>query len=254
MIMKNKISWDTAAKKYADKWLERKDVSGVLVCGSYVTGSPSKRSDIDVCVLLKNSAAWRARGNEISDGFLFEYFANPRKQVLNYFKEEHAEGSKCTAHMYGAGLILGDKDGSLAKLQKEARRWAAKKFPVPSTRFRELAKYQLWDMSDGLEDACETRPEDLPHLCHAALHSVFKLYARFAGYGSMPQDKVLKSLRGAKNMPAFPDRRFAALYLEAASARNNKIMMKAYRLLSKHVLSKMGGFKINGWRLKSSLP
>src|SRR5512138_946792 len=109
--MSKNTDWKTSARDYADVWLRRADVSGVLVCGSYVTGSPSKRSDIDVCVVLRKNAGWRARGNERSGGYLFEYFANPAVRVRRYFSEEYAGGEKCTAHMYATGLVMGDKDG-----------------------------------------------------------------------------------------------------------------------------------------------
>lgn len=250
--MKSKKDWRLAARDYADKWLKRGDVSGVLVCGSYVSGKPSKRSDIDVCVLLRKAAGWRARGNERRGGYLFEYFVNPAARVRRYFKEEHANGEKCTAHMYATGLVMGDKDGEVAKLRREASRWLKKRFKKPSKTFIELAKYQLWDMLDSLEDAYEAGAADLPYLCYGSLAAMFRLYSRFLGYGGMPQDKVLKILRGSNGAAPFPDRTFAKLYLKAATARDGKIILSVYRLLTRRVIAKMGGFKIDGWCMKSA--
>lgn len=251
--MKKNADWKTAARDYADKWLRRGDVSGVLVCGSYVSGKPSKRSDIDVCVVLRKAAGWRARGDERCDGYLFEYFANPAERVRRYFKEEFSGGEKCTAHMYASGLLMGDKDGELAALRREAARWLKKKFKKPSRNFVELAKYQLWDMADNLEGLCEEGSRDLPYHFHGSLASMFRLYSRFLGYGGMPQDKVLKILRGSNGTEPFPDRAFAGLYLKAAAAKDAKAMMSAYRRLTRRVLARMGGFNIDGWRLKSAV-
>lgn len=249
--MAKNTDWKAAAREYADVWLRSRDVSGVLVCGSYVTGKPSKRSDVDVCVVLRKNAGWRARGNERRGGYLFEYFANPAARVRRYFNEEHAGGEKCTAHMYATGLVMGDKDGEVAKLRREAARWLKKRLKKPSKTFTELAKYQLWDMADSLEDAYEAGASDLPYLCHGSLASMFRLYSRFLGYGGMPQDKVLKILRGGGAAP-FPDRAFAGLFLKAAGAGSDRARISAYRLLTRRVLSKMGGFNIDGWRIKSA--
>ena len=79
--------WEIALQKFLKKWDNRKNVIGALVCGSYVTGNPSKHSDIDVHIILDSKTSWRERGNEIIDGFLIEYFANPIKNHYKYAEE-----------------------------------------------------------------------------------------------------------------------------------------------------------------------
>ncbi|WP_231630083.1 nucleotidyltransferase domain-containing protein [Lysinibacillus sp. ZYM-1] len=74
-------NWKIALETLLKDWQGRDDVVGTLVCGSYVTGKPSKRSDIDVHIVLENDVTWRERGNQIIDGFLIEYFANPPGQI-----------------------------------------------------------------------------------------------------------------------------------------------------------------------------
>ena len=248
--MPGTANWEKAAARYAAGWLKRKDVSGVLVCGSYVSGSPSKRSDIDVCVVLKEGAGWRARGLRRAGGFQFEYFANPPRRVRKYFREEFAAGENCTARMYASGRVFGDKDGALEELRAAAGAWLKKKFPRPSREFIEMAKYQLWDQAGTLEDAWESGSADLPHLYHGALALMFRLYSRFLGYGGVPRDKVLRVLRGGNGPDVFPDAGFASLYLKAA-AGGNKAGMSAYRRLTRRLLAKMGGFAAAKWELKS---
>ena len=51
-------------------------------------------------------------------------------------------------------------DGSIKRLQKEAKKWYAKPFNKPSSVSLSLTKYGLWDRGDNLHDALE---HDAPH-------------------------------------------------------------------------------------------
>lgn len=77
--------WEEALDKFLSEWRRRDYVVGALVCGSYVTGSPTARSDIDVHIILAEESDWRERGNRYVDGCLIEYFANPPRQIRTYF-------------------------------------------------------------------------------------------------------------------------------------------------------------------------
>ena len=68
-----KENWEKAVDKFIKKWKSKKEVIGALVCGSYVTGNPTKHSDIDIHIILDNKCNWRMRGDEYVDGFLMEY-------------------------------------------------------------------------------------------------------------------------------------------------------------------------------------
>jgi len=84
-----KQPWEIALQKFTDEWSSKKEVIGILVAGSFVTGNPSKHSDLDMNIVLKKGTKWRERGNKVIDGFLFEYFANPPEQVIEYFEKDH---------------------------------------------------------------------------------------------------------------------------------------------------------------------
>ncbi len=130
-----------------------------MVCGSYITGNPSERSDIDVHIVLKDGTRWRERGNKIIDGRMIEYFSNPPKQIVEYFKEDHEEGVQMAVIQFLTGRVIFD-DGSIKRLQKEAKKWYAKPFNKPSSVSLSLTKYGLWDRGDNLHDALE---HDAPH-------------------------------------------------------------------------------------------
>lgn len=47
-------NWETALKKFLKSWKNKKEVVGALVCGSFVVGNPTKHSDIDLHIVLKD--------------------------------------------------------------------------------------------------------------------------------------------------------------------------------------------------------
>ncbi|MGE8035840.1 nucleotidyltransferase domain-containing protein [Lysinibacillus sp. NPDC093692] len=51
--------WRIALEEFLKDWKNRNDVVGALVCGSYVTGNPTNRSDIDVHIILSDDVDWR---------------------------------------------------------------------------------------------------------------------------------------------------------------------------------------------------
>ncbi|MBT4376854.1 hypothetical protein HOD29_05775 [archaeon] len=85
-MVENK-NWEEALDKFLEGWKDKKEVLGINVCGSYVTSNPSKHSDLDVNIVLRDSCKWIERGNKIVDGVLIEYFVNPSWKIKEYMKE-----------------------------------------------------------------------------------------------------------------------------------------------------------------------
>src|SRR5688500_2659177 len=149
------IEWEAAFEKFLARWRRRKEVTGALVCGSFVTGFATAHSDVDVHILLRPSTKWRERGNEIVDGVLMEYFANPPGRVRKYFAEDHGNNSHMCATQFATGRVVFDDTGVVAKLQREAKRWINKPFKRPGRVEKLRAKYGLWDQLDTFQDAIE---------------------------------------------------------------------------------------------------
>lgn len=63
--------WKKAMNTFIEGWRSNQDVVAAMVCGSYVTGKASRRSDIDIHIVLNDEVEWRERGNQYVDGFLF---------------------------------------------------------------------------------------------------------------------------------------------------------------------------------------
>src|SRR5678809_1533306 len=133
--------WEAALRKFLRPWKARRDVVGALVCGSRVHGTATRRSDVDVHIILKDTVRWRERGNKVVDGFLIEYFANPAWQHRKYEAEDAGDNTRINARMFASGKIIFDNDGSVARLQRAGRHAMRSRFKRPGRMAREAAKY-----------------------------------------------------------------------------------------------------------------
>lgn len=248
--------WEIALQKFLKKWENKKEVTGAIVCGSYITGNPSKHSDIDIHILLDSKTSWRERGNEIIDGILIEYFANPVKKHYEYAEEDYKQRRRINAHMFCTGKVLFDKTGELKQLIKDSRKYLVKKYPKQNKIQIELAKYHIWDMLDNLEEVFESDSEEFFFVFYNDLNDLFETYAKFLQFDSMPVHKLRRFLVNEKDkkkyhVSNFPDDGFVKMYVSAINIKDKSKMIKEYQKLTNHVLDKMGGFNIDGWKIKS---
>ncbi len=248
--------WEIALNKFLQKWKNRKEVIGAIVCGSYITGNPTKHSDIDIHIILDHKTSWRERGNEIIDGFLIEYFANPVPKIKSYFEEDYNNRRKVAAHMFYTGKVLFDKTGDLKKLIKISKNYLKKKYPKQNKTSVELAKYHLWDEYDNLEEIFEANAKEFFFVFYNNLNELFDTYAKFLQFDSVPVHKLRRFLTNESDkrkykVKDFPDEKFVKMWVNALNIKTKSKMTEAYQKLTAHVLDKMGGFNINGWKIKS---
>jgi hypothetical protein len=249
-------NWEAALDAFLARWRDRPEVTGALVCGSYVTGDPSPRSDIDLHILLKPSTPWRERGNDVVDGFLVEYFANPPHRIAEYFRGDYADNDHACATQFVTGRIVFDRTGVIAKLKKDAQRWIDKPFRKPTRVQVLLGNYGLWDNLDNFRDAVENAEPDLAWQYVHSLSNLLRVYTRYSGDCFLRFDKAYVGLTGDGLVKKYAQRpfsdrlfarRFAAGMLETDPAK----MLSTLETLTRYVQRKTGGFEIDGFRLRS---
>jgi len=147
--------WELALNKFVDKLKKRKEIIGILVCGSYITGSPSSRSDIDIQIVYDDNINYRERGNKIIDGFLMEYFAATKRQIYKHFEGDYQTRHRPCINMFATGKTLFDKKGYVKEIVKESKKWLNKKQKSVTKSFIEQNKYHLFDALDTLEKLYE---------------------------------------------------------------------------------------------------
>lgn len=244
--------WEKALFKFLEKWIDRKDVIGIVLVGSYAVGNPSAHSDIDVHIILSDDVKWRERGNLYIDGFLIEYFANPIHQLRKYQEDGLKVGRKTDPRMFATGKVILDKTGAARKFQQESRNNLQKKFKKLDKARIETAKYTLWDQLDDMKDVRTNKSSHFLYLYSLQLETLLTVYARFLGAEIPARAKLPKffndiEYRDKYNIQKFPDRKFVEHFMDCLYKAN---FAKLERITN-YVLDKMGGFNIDGWKLKT---
>ena len=251
-------AWQRALQEFIAPWRARPDVVGALVCGSYVTGAPSPRSDIDVVIVLAPRVKYRERGNRVVGGYLLEYFANPAAQFRAYFRRDHARNRPHTATMFATGRVLFDPRSAVRQLRADARAWLARPLRAPKREELAVERYFFWDMLDNLRDLDERGSAGFAHAYQHHVQEVYEFYARCLRQPVLPARQLYAYLSDARArrkylLSPFPDRRFAALLLQALRAREQSAMRRAAEALTAHATRQLGGFEIDGFKLRSKL-
>jgi predicted nucleotidyltransferase len=249
--------WEIALETFLKNWRNKPEVIGILACGSFVTGKPTQFSDIDVHIVMQSQIDWRERGNKVITGFVIEYFANPLKKLTQYLDDDVKIRRRVTAHMLATGKILLDKTGELKKLQKEAKKYLTKQFKSISKTEIESAKYRLWDMCENLKEVSNKNQDDFAFVYFTFLHILFQTYAEFIKFESISPHKIMRFLVDDSDKEKycvvdFSDKQFVKMFVGALTLKKKTQMCSAYVELTDYVLNKMGGFAINGWRLRLS--
>ncbi len=245
-------SWEQALHKFIRPWQAREDVIGAVVTGSRAAGTATKNSDIDVHIILADSATTRERGDIMVDGFLIEYFVNPIRQLKEYQKDDWKEYKRADARMFLTGKILFDKTGAVKKLRTFAQAQFKKKFPQLSSIAIELTKYGLWDELDNLKDALDQKSPLVPFLYFRILEKTISIYAQFCGAELPAPSKLHRfftdaTFRKRYRIAAFPDKRF----VKAALLCLGGVRIVRLKKLVEYTLGQMGGLTVDGWRIKS---
>jgi predicted nucleotidyltransferase len=249
-------NWQQALEIFLDKWRDLDYVEGVLVTGSQVVGTATQNSDVDVHIILSPNIDWRERGNELVNDTLIEYFANPVFFFQQYLDEDYANNSKQNARMFVIGKILFDKNGEVAKLVSQAKTYMEREFTKPDDIWTNVAKYAIWDEFDGLDDIYSAKQPAFEHSYHLFLQNLLIKYAKFMGAEILAHSKLYKFLssedfRLRYKIEQLPDNDFNAQFLQALQHKSQDNMYSSAKALTQLVLDKMGGFEIDGWKLRT---
>ncbi|UYP46024.1 hypothetical protein NEF87_002309 [Candidatus Lokiarchaeum ossiferum] len=250
--------WEKALNKFLTKWKYQQKTVGVLVCGSFITGSPTKQSDLDVHIVLSADTSFRERGNQIVDGILIEYFANPPAQIEQYFKEDFESYSRVAMVQFLTGYIISDPHGIVHQLKVKAKEWFDRPLPSLNESMLELEKYSLWDMRDNLIALNAGKSPSFFCSFHYYLFKLVDLYRKYLGYDVIKPDKIYEiftsqSYRRKYLLPPFPDEEFGNLVVQALQVTSDGERVDIFTELVNHIFKQWKGFTIHGWEFHSPL-
>jgi len=244
--------WATAVDEFLAPWKRKREVLGAVVAGSRVVGTHTPNSDIDIHIVLSDRVSWRERGNRRVAGFLIEYFANPLRQLTAYRENDRKRFVRSEARMFSQGELWFDKTGAVARLQRIGRSEMTRPFRRLTAVEIELAKYALWDELDNLVDLARAESPLHGHAYHHLLDSVLDAYRRLLGCEVSHLSKLWRffcepEFRRRQAYPEFPDQAFARLFLACVRT----MRQSAIERLVEHVHERMGGFHVDGWKLRT---
>ena len=240
--------------KFVREWKNKQEVEGIVVTGSYALGLHSPKSDIDVVIVFSDNYKYEQRGNNVIDGVLIEYIAKPGFLWRDLFKENFSSGNRLFANMFIVGKILFDRNGRTKKIKQEAESYLKKKYKKMNEEKIEMAKYHLWDGLSKLKSYKNKDFNKYAPLYYLQLSKILMYYSRFTLIDMPATAKLYKFLnnnefRGKYKLDGFKDKEF--IYLVNMCLKKQSI--KSIENLTNYVLDKLGGFDIDGWKIKIKL-
>ena len=235
------------------------DIVGILVCGSYIMDRPTSHSDLDVHIVLDNKVEYRERGNKVVDGLLIEYFANPMKQILAYFNEDLEDKSLMCQTQFVTGKILLDKVGDVEALKSKAKEMIENFYASGQNELSmsDLDKYFLWDMLDDLQDAYENKRADFDFLYFTRLDMLLRKYMNGINLPynskSIYGNAVDANVREKYLLRELPNETVKSMIIRAITVVEKDDKMDAYEKLTAEIMKQLGGFSIDGFKLKSDV-
>ena len=111
-------------------------------------------------------------------------------------------------------------------------------------------------MLDNLQDCLDKKDANFWFVYHNFIAGLIQYYCKFVGYPAIKDYKALDIFTKEKTrkkylLPEFPDKVFSGLIIKAFAANDKNKAILIYKKTSDHLLKQMGGFNINGWKIKS---
>jgi predicted nucleotidyltransferase len=207
-------------------------VEGILVSGSYVNGTLSNTSDIDLFMVIKESN-WKEKGIKYFNNIEVEYFLQPYSQVIQYFDREEYSLKATTLNIFNDGKIIYDPNGKIKKLISLAKKKIKTKPSKINNNILNIIKYFIEDELKDLKDSIEKKDIKLSRLI---MNSIFNNI--YENYFALERIRIPKQKYVFENIPDLKFKNKLKKYLES---NNFQEEIKNLNNLSKYFIDKYGG-------------
>lgn len=250
--------WKLALKEFLKKYEEDDDVIGAVLCGSYASGNYNDKSDIDVYLVLKDSASYQERGNVDSNSYLIEYFMNPVWKIKECIEKEFSINKLVTANMFAYGKIIYDVEDKVKELQDLALEYIDKPLKHITSNKLDNNNYHIWDYLDELKLALDENRSDFNTIYYHLLDYVYDAYLEYLSLPKIPRTKRVKILtdedfRKKYHVFKLPEKDFIRLYLNCYEIDKPINMYKNISKLIDYYYEKQGGFNIRTFKERNEL-
>lgn len=241
------INWKDSLEKFISEYRNKDYVIGAILCGSYVTGNNTKRSDVDICIITKE-ISYKQRGNVIVDGIMFEYFMNPLSEVYKYLENDFKNRRRLAdANMYVNGIVLFDKTGDIEKLRNDSKKYYDLDFDEPDKDTMMINNYACWDLMDEINDKIDNN-EEYDLLYWMLLKELISNYYYKNKIATVPFTKIEKIYRDEEyrnryHLKNMPPQDFINLVLNVFNNKSYGCLKELYDYV-------IGDFQINDFVLR----
>jgi len=116
----------------------------------------------------------------------------------------------------------------------------------------------LWDNLDNLKDLFDKNSENFDFLYNFHLRQILVTYSKFLRTEIPPYSRLVEFFTNEKfreeyKFAEFPDKKFSRLFVKCLKSEGRNEKMKVIEKLTNHVLEKMHGFNIDGWKIRTKL-
>jgi len=217
-------------------YLQNKNVLGIILYGSSITGYAHAASDIDIHIITTNNIKDLVRGVVTINNNKFEYFERPLDDVYKEVDLSFKNQKNALLTMIGYGNIIFDRDGETKKLQQ----YILDKYsnPLPSLEGDD-AKEMVAILDNRiikLQDMFNKNSIEFDSSYFLLIERMRKFYSRRCGCSDIPPEKAVRVYSDDNYREAFckskiPDNDFIELYLKAL-VQDNRIdkLNMAYKM------------------------
>lgn len=250
--------WKKALSTFLEKYEDNEDVIGALLTGSYASGNQNKNSDIDVCIILKDSVDFQERGDKLVNGYLIEYFMNPSWKIKEYFDKNYDNGMCTMANMFCYGKVIFDTEGKVKELQDLATKYIDKELKPLKEQELLNNNYHIWDYYNELKTMLEEDSKYFYSVYYNLINKVLQSYYKYLQIPLLPEEKAYKiltnnSFREKYHIFKLPDEKFIDLYVNCYTGKDKQFMYDNITKLITYYYDKTGGFDINNFIIRKDL-
>lgn len=248
--------WELAVDKFLDNYKNEDYFLGAILTGSYATGNNDENSDIDIYIVTTDNTKWRERENKNIDGFLIEYFINPKRKILSYMEKELEDYHMSTTMIFVNAKILYDKDNSVQELINIAKNNANLNNLADVANFKfKMNCYGVWDGFDELESKYN-KHEDIDFSYYIFLQRILESYFYNKQIPSIPLNKIEAILKNEDyrkkyNVKKLPDQGFITKFIKCLDEKNYDKKFLFAKDLYYYFLSQFKDFNINSLVIRS---
>jgi predicted nucleotidyltransferase len=240
---------------FLEPYIVDNDIQAAILTGSYAQGNQNKYSDIDIFIISSDTLNWRERGTKIFSNYTFEYFINPPEIII---KEMEEFKSIATVVIIANGQVIFDKTGITEQLKEKAFRII--KDPIdPINNFElEMIKYNSNNYYEQLTRAYELDANEFHFLYYTYLEYLIYSYGKCNGIAFPPKTKIYQYIFNDEyylhnELEKINDSKYLETLKRCMTKNENEIMYKNITELKDYLLNIVGGFNVDGWKMRSEV-